>query len=152
MNTLGERVKKLRNEQNLSMEALANRLQVATYDNETGEFVSFKKSKSATISNIENNKNRPSVDLALAIADYFKVSIEWLIRGDIEQSKGIELISAYRELTAEEEKELPNLLRHDKEITAAALRLVKTHMDSLMKDITISFKESLRNNIKKDSE
>ncbi|MGV2887131.1 helix-turn-helix domain-containing protein [Paenibacillus taichungensis] len=140
MNTLGERVKALRNKQNLSMEALANRLLVATYDNETGEFVSYKKSKSATISNIENNKNRPSVDLALAIADYFEVSIDWLIRGKGTPTRGTNLISVYSEGVAKEndddDDEQVVVTDYDRAVTDAALRVIMANLDNIMKEAT----------------
>lgn len=127
MNTLGERVKALRNKHNLSMEALANRLQVATYDKETGEFIAYKKSKSATISNIENNKNRPSVDLALAIADYFEVSLDWLITGE-DRTSDPDIVSDYENPTVVK----VTAQRFDKDLMDVAVKMLMENMDSII--------------------
>ncbi|MDP9675128.1 transcriptional regulator with XRE-family HTH domain [Paenibacillus jamilae] len=81
MDSLGERVRLMRMKKRLSMEKLATELILPVKDKETGEIVSSKKTTSATISNIENDKHSPSLEMAVALADYFDVSLDWLVRG-----------------------------------------------------------------------
>ncbi|KAF6636902.1 helix-turn-helix domain-containing protein [Paenibacillus sp. CMM36] len=81
MDSLGERVRLMRTKKRLSMEKLATELILPAKNKETGEMVGYKKTTSATISNIENDKHSPSLDMAVALADYFDVSLDWLVRG-----------------------------------------------------------------------
>lgn len=57
------RLKELRTSQNLTMESLAKDLDTTR----------------ATISNFENEQRKPSLDMIIKIADYFQVSIDYLV-------------------------------------------------------------------------
>lgn len=61
--TFSERLKELRTTNKLTMEQLGK---------EIG-------STRATISNFENNQRKPSLDMLIKIADYFDVSIDYLV-------------------------------------------------------------------------
>jgi transcriptional regulator with XRE-family HTH domain len=63
MNTLGDRIRDLRNELNLEQKELAKILNV----------------HKGTISNWENNKRNPDNEMISKIADYFKVSVDYLL-------------------------------------------------------------------------
>ncbi|MDY8021306.1 helix-turn-helix transcriptional regulator [Paenibacillus polymyxa] len=82
MSSLGERVRLLRTRNKLNMEELAEKLVLPVYDKESGEIIGSKSTSKASISNLEKDKHRPNVDLAIAIADYFDVSLDWLLRGE----------------------------------------------------------------------
>ena len=60
---LGKQIKALRQQAQLSQEALADRIYVSRQ----------------TISNWENNNIQPSVEMAVAIADFFGVSLDDLL-------------------------------------------------------------------------
>ncbi|WP_304263618.1 helix-turn-helix domain-containing protein [Kallipyga massiliensis] len=68
---LGHQIKYYRSEKELSQEELAERV-----------FVSRQ-----TISNWENNKNYPDINSIVLLSEIFGVSIDNLIRGDVEQMK-----------------------------------------------------------------
>ena len=68
---LGEQIKKYRAKANLSQEELADRI-----------FVS-----SQTISNWENDKNYPDIKSIVLMSEVFQVSLDNLIKGDIERMK-----------------------------------------------------------------
>ena len=61
--SFSERLKDLRTAKNLTMEQLGN---------EIG-------STRATISNFENGQRKPSLDMLIKLADYFDVSIDYLV-------------------------------------------------------------------------
>ena len=65
---LGSRIKKYRNELNLSQEALAEKVYVTRQ----------------TISNWENDKNYPDISSLLRLGEIFNVSIDVLLKGDVE--------------------------------------------------------------------
>lgn len=81
METLGERIRHLRNKEGLSMYTLSSLIYVPVRDKD-GEIIDTRPTTGTTISNIENNKHRPSLDMAVALADFFEVSLDWLIRGE----------------------------------------------------------------------
>ena len=68
---IGKQIKKYRNEMELSQYELAEKI-----------FVSRQ-----TISNWENNKNYPDVKSLLLLSSLFNVSLDILIKGDLEQMK-----------------------------------------------------------------
>lgn len=68
---LGKQVKKYRNELGLSQEMLAERIYVSRQ----------------TISNWENDKNYPDINSLLRLSEVFGVSIDILIKGDVEKMK-----------------------------------------------------------------
>lgn len=68
---LGKQIKKYRTEVNLSQEELADKI-----------FVSRQ-----TISNWENDKNYPDIKSLLLMSEVFRVSLDILIKGDLERMK-----------------------------------------------------------------
>lgn len=62
----GERLKQLRDEKGMSQEELAAILNVTQQ----------------TVNNYENNKREPKQEMLCKIAEYFSVSIDWLVRGN----------------------------------------------------------------------
>lgn len=68
---LGNQIKKYRSELNISQDVLAEKI-----------FVSRQ-----TISNWENNKSYPDVNSLLRLSEIFNVSIDILIKGDLEEMK-----------------------------------------------------------------
>lgn len=68
---LGKRIKKYRTEANLSQEELADKI-----------FVSRQ-----TISNWENDKNYPDIKSLVLMSEVFRVSLDNLIKGDVERMK-----------------------------------------------------------------
>ena len=68
---LGKQIKKYRNNISLSQEQLAERI-----------FVSRQ-----TISNWENDKNYPDIKSLLLLSEVFEVSLDDLVKGDLEEMK-----------------------------------------------------------------
>lgn len=68
---LGNQIKYYRSEKELSQEELADRVYVSRQ----------------TISNWENNKNYPDINSIVLLSEVFEISIDNLIRGDVEQMK-----------------------------------------------------------------
>lgn len=68
---LGKQIKKYRTDKQLSQEQLAERI-----------FVSRQ-----TISNWENNRNYPDIKSLLLLSEIFEVSLDNLIKGDLEKMK-----------------------------------------------------------------
>lgn len=79
---LGNKIKYYRNEKELSQEALAERAYVSRQ----------------TISNWENNKSYPDINSIVLLSEVFEISIDNLIKGDVEQMK--------KEINSEEVKKL----------------------------------------------
>lgn len=65
MNTIGERLKQLRKDRNITMKELADTTKISK----------------GNLSSYENNKFKPSADALILIADFFNVSIDWLLKG-----------------------------------------------------------------------
>lgn len=61
--SFASRLKELRTSKNLTMESLAKDLGTTR----------------ATISNFENEQRKPSLDMIIKLADYFQVSIDYLV-------------------------------------------------------------------------
>ena len=68
---LGKQIKKYRNEKGYSQEELANKIYVTRQ----------------SISNWENDKNYPDVNSLVLLSEVFQISIDELIKGDIEKMK-----------------------------------------------------------------
>lgn len=68
---LGKQIKKYRKENNLSQEELADRVYVSRQ----------------TISNWENDKSYPDVNSLVLISEVFRISLDSLIKGDLEKMK-----------------------------------------------------------------
>lgn len=79
---LGNHIKHYRNENGLSQEELAERVYVTRQ----------------TISNWENNKNYPDINSIVLLSEVFEISIDNLIKGDLEEMK--------KEINSEEVKKL----------------------------------------------
>lgn len=108
MNTIGERVRELRTKKRLSMDALAKSIAIPLREKDTNRILAYKPTTSASISNIENDRHRPSLDMAIALAEFFQVSLDWLILGTgtlPEVSKGVELVSAYLDRSENSKKD-----------------------------------------------
>ncbi|PYY28372.1 helix-turn-helix domain-containing protein [Paenibacillus illinoisensis] len=97
MDTIGERIRFLRNKDGLSMDQLADRIKLPII--KSGEELSTTKSvTSATISNAENNKHSPSLELIIALSRYFDVTLDWLVLGigdGQRDKKGKDLVVEY---------------------------------------------------------
>lgn len=97
MNTIGDRIKFLRNKEKLSMEQLANKIKLPIIKSGQIE-VNTKSVSSATISNAENNKHSPSLELIIALAKYFDVTLDWLVLGEVQmnlEKETRELVNEY---------------------------------------------------------
>lgn len=70
---LGNQIKKYRQQNNLSQEELANRVYVSRQ----------------TISNWENDKNYPDVNSLVLLSEVFQISLDKLIKGDIDIMKEV---------------------------------------------------------------
>lgn len=70
---LGKQIKTYRQQANLSQEGLANRIYVSRQ----------------TISNWENDKSYPDVNSLVLLSEIFQVSLDKLIKGDIEDMKAV---------------------------------------------------------------
>ena len=68
---LGKQIKKYRGELGLSQEALAEKIYVSRQ----------------TVSNWENDKNYPDINSLLRLSEVFQVSVDILIKGDVEKMK-----------------------------------------------------------------
>ncbi len=79
---LGNKIKYYRGEKELSQEELAERVYVSRQ----------------TISNWENNKSYPDINSIVLLSENFEISIDNLIKGDVEQMK--------KEINSEEVKKL----------------------------------------------
>lgn len=96
MPTFSDKIKQLRNAKNMSLEQLAV---------EFARRYNSKISKSS-ISRWENNRAKPDIDDASIYADYFNVSLDWLM--DRQSSDSIETIAAHidDDVTEEEMEEI----------------------------------------------
>ena len=65
METLGDRLKKLKNDHQLTNRKLAGELGISH----------------ALISAYENNKSEPTAKMIIKYADFFDVSVEWILKG-----------------------------------------------------------------------
>ncbi|MGV2885458.1 helix-turn-helix domain-containing protein [Paenibacillus taichungensis] len=80
LNTIGQRVRFLRVKDSKTVENLVDDLDIPIYS-EQGEIIGYKKVTKGTIGNLENDRNRPNLDLVTAISDYFGVSLDWIVKG-----------------------------------------------------------------------
>ncbi|QWU13370.1 DNA-binding transcriptional regulator, XRE-family HTH domain [Paenibacillus sophorae] len=79
--TLGKRLRTLRKQHNLTMAELATKIYIPVFDDQGKETLDFKQINPSTISNLENDKNKPTSDLIIALAKFFNVSCDWLLTG-----------------------------------------------------------------------
>lgn len=97
---LGNKIKYYRGEKELSQEELAERVYVSRQ----------------TISNWENNKSYPDINSIVLLSEIFEISIDNLIKGDVEQMK--------KEINSEEVKKLNFYATMGGILTLAALILL----------------------------
>ncbi|URJ43636.1 helix-turn-helix transcriptional regulator [Paenibacillus polymyxa] len=106
MSTIGQRIRTIRKTNNLNQIKFANTIGVSQ----------------GTLSELEQDKYRPSLDIIIAIKENFNSHIEWLIFGDTPVSKKpifnlaieaqeLELISSFRELTKEDRDEIIDFIK-----------------------------------------
>jgi transcriptional regulator with XRE-family HTH domain len=69
MKKFGEKLRALRKQRNLTQQELADAIGLATH---------------AHIGNVETGKKNPSLDFVLLVADYFGVSVDSLVRDELE--------------------------------------------------------------------
>ena len=74
---ISNKIKELRIERNLKQKDVANALHIATN----------------TLSQFENNKGRPSLEVLTSMADYFNVSVDYLI-GREDEFGNVNLVSS----------------------------------------------------------
>lgn len=100
MSTLGERIRIIRKTNQLSQKQFANIIGVSQ----------------GTLSELEKDKYKPSIDIIIGIQHNFKVELEWLVIGNDMQScntycitlneKEQKLISTFRALTNDDQDEI----------------------------------------------
>lgn len=88
--SIGSRIRTLRKNKGLSLQAVATDLVVPVFNKETSELVDYKSVTGATISNIELDKYtiNPPMDTITALAEYFEVSLDWILNGDGKDENG----------------------------------------------------------------
>lgn len=96
MATFSEKIKNLRQDKRMSLEQLANEF-ANRYDSKISK---------SSISRWENGQATPDIDDASIYADYFNVSLDWLM--DVQQSNRVETIAAHidDDLTEEEMEDI----------------------------------------------
>lgn len=90
--SIGDRVRFLRLKKGLTMEMLAETLKIPIV-NENGNVSDYKHVTKATIGNLENNRNKPNIDLIIAISDYFNVSTDWILKGQEHKGEKLGVLS-----------------------------------------------------------
>jgi len=108
--TLGSRIKMIRKTNRVNQETFANQIGISQ----------------ATLSEVEQDKYKPSVDTITTLATHYGVNIEWLLLGVINQSiwesnmvfhahnlseKEGALISEFRKLKARDQEEIIDFIR-----------------------------------------
>ena len=104
MDTLGKRIRELRAEHELTQAELAEQI-----------FVS-----ESYVALIESDKRNPSTEIISKLSDYFKVSTDYLLTGNISDDDRLH-VKEWRDLT---------LGRSDREINSA-LKLVRSFFESV---------------------
>lgn len=95
-----------------------------------GDVVAYRTITSATISNIENDKNNPSADIIIALSEYFNVSTDWILKG--KEFVKIEYPQAVNHL-----KIMPRTLEEDNEFYNRPPKrpITKEEYDEFMKSL-----------------
>jgi transcriptional regulator with XRE-family HTH domain len=65
LTTLGKRIRSIRSRKNLSLAKLADAIDISQ----------------SSLSNIENDKQKPTSDVIIALSEYFEVTTDWLLKG-----------------------------------------------------------------------
>ena len=112
MNTFGSRFKRLRQQHNLTQDAAAKIFHV----------------DKSSISKWENNKNGADNEVIQQIADYFNVSVDYLLGRTEEQKPSTSKVNM--------KKEVETIAAHleGKDITPKKMKLLKSYIDTLFDD------------------
>lgn len=70
METIGERIKDLRKSVDLNQKEFAKKISISQ----------------GSLSDIEKGRNKPSIETLLAISNIFRVSLDWLIKGELKEN------------------------------------------------------------------
>ncbi|AUO05302.1 hypothetical protein C0638_01300 [Paenibacillus sp. lzh-N1] len=105
--TLGERINFIRTRRGIRISDLAEMIKIPVFD-KSGNVINYKSYTKTSLSLIENNKQRPSIDVVTAISDILGVSIDWLARGVEYEGKKLESLGQEKlrflfETTSEED-------------------------------------------------
>lgn len=111
LKTIGQRVRHLRQQKEISMDELAKSIRIPVMD---GELTMHRSTTSATISNIENDKNNPSAEIIIALSNFFKVSTDWILTGKEFEHKDLSLMDAVMDEAVE--YSAPLIIRQLKEM------------------------------------
>lgn len=113
MNSLGQRIKFLREEKGMSQNDVAKSTGISR----------------SNIGKIENDKISPNCDAVIELAKLFKVSTDFLLLGK-ESAQNVAIINSDTSSLSEEEKDLVLAFRHFDELDK---ELIKNTVDSLLK-------------------
>ena len=136
--TLGERLKKLRENENLTMEQLS---EIFNKKYIPGTY----KSK---ISLWENNKQKPNIDSLEMYADYFNISIDFLLKGIANKQRTTEDIEAItiNNLNELQKQKLDNFVKSNTLMFFSGNKeLTEEQKESIDKSLSKVFIEILRN-------
>lgn len=110
---LGERIKKLREEKEISQKSLSNYLGVSP----------------STIGMYEQDRRTPDSDMILKIANYFDVTTDYLLGASEIKNIRKETLNERKKLSPEVETIAAHL--EDKDITPKKMKLIKNYIDAL---------------------
>ncbi|MFX3636668.1 MAG: helix-turn-helix domain-containing protein [Candidatus Pristimantibacillus sp.] len=101
LSTLGERIRGIRKNNQLNQIEFANMIGVSQ----------------GTLSELEQDKYKPSVDILIVIQEKFRVGLEWLLIGSAEDTYSInlnekenKLISGFRKLNNDDQDEIIEII------------------------------------------
>lgn len=86
IDSIGSRTRFLRIQAGLTVEMLIDKIQIPVYDTEN-KIISTKKVTKGTIGNLENDRNRPSIDLIIKLSEFYGVSTDWILKGSEHEGK-----------------------------------------------------------------
>lgn len=112
MCTLGERLKKLREEKELTLEYVAQKVGTTK----------------VSISRYEKNYREPKGEMLILLADFYDVSTDYLLGRDTSAENNIK---EKHKLSPEVETIAAHLESKDKEITPKKMKLLKRYIDDL---------------------
>jgi len=117
MSTLGERLKLIRKENNLTQEELGKIFGLTKY----------------SISLYENNKTSPSDDFKTKLASYFNVSVDWLLGLTDEKLPADKLREASAKYKKSSEYSLDDFLKKVPDLTEKEKSSLEAHLDFALK-------------------
>jgi len=132
-NHIGNRIKKIRNDHDLSQIELAEMLSISQ----------------ASVGHYENGKRRPPIKILIKLSKIGNVSLDWLIKGKSPSSHSPFKVNAVKERSREyktnEYDKLINILEKDKQLKNLIFKLVLDFKKS--KDNLKNLKKYLYNEI-----